>query len=204
MSNHSAVKKRPPTSTAPATPSTTPEQSLLGWIEVLEGVAASTRRVRHELTRALAVHGVGESQFSILWICHQAPGEGISQSDIAGRLAISTAHVSGLVEQLRRAGWLDGHRDVADRRRQVWRTTAAGQDFIAALVASLAAWLRRAEPGLARIDAAQLHDLTERLGQTLADDVATAGHSSVDAPTRSALADFTAPTAAPQRKRGAA
>jgi len=199
------VKQRAPTSTAPATPSSTPDLSLVGWIEVLEQVAASTRLVRHELTRALAVHGVGESQFSILWICQQASGEGISQSDIASRLAISAAHISGLVEQLRRSGWLDGHRDVADRRRQVWRTTPAGQNFVAALVASLAAWLRRAEPGLAQIDAAQLHDLTQRLGQSLADDVtAVAGHSSVDVPTSHALAECTAPTAALQRKRGAA
>lgn len=203
------MKQRAPTSTAPATSATThsstPNLALVGWIEVLEGVAASTRLVRHELTRALAGHGVGESQFSILWICQRASGEGISQSDIASRLAISTAHVSGLVEQLRRSGWLDGHRDVADRRRQVWRTTAAGEDFVAALVASLAAWLRRAEPGLAQIDAAQLQDLTERLGQTLADhDTAASGNSSVDGPTSHTLAERAAPIAPRQRKRGAA
>jgi DNA-binding MarR family transcriptional regulator len=177
----------------------------VGWIEVLEGVAASTRLVRHELTRALAVHGVGESQFSILWICQQASSAGISQSDIACRLAISTAHVSGLVEQLRRSGWLDGHRDTADRRRQVWRTTAAGENFVAALVASLAAWLRRAEPNLAQIEAAQLHDLTQRLGQALADDAgAGANGSSIGTATGDALGVFAAPPVGPRRKRGAA
>lgn len=199
------MKQRAPTITAPTPPSATPGQSLVGWIEVLEGVAASTRLVRHELTRALAVHGVGESQFSILWICQQASSTGISQSDIACRLAISTAHVSGLVEQLRRSGWLDGHRDVADRRRQVWRTTVAGENFVAALVASLATWLRRAEPGLAQIDAAQLHDLTQRLGQTLADDDgAAASCSSIETATSDALAVFAAPPVGPRRKRGAA
>jgi DNA-binding MarR family transcriptional regulator len=168
-------------------------------------MAASTRLVRHELTRALAVHGVGESQFSILWICQQACGEGISQSDIASRLAISTAHVSGLVEQLRRAGWLDGHRDEADRRRQVWRTTVAGQNFVAALVASLTVWLRRAEPGLARVDATQLHDLTQRLGKTLAEDhAAPAGHAADDITSSDVLPETASPSATRPRKRGAA
>jgi len=200
------VKQRAPTSTATATPhSSIPDHSLVGWIEVLEGVAASTRLVRHELTRALAVHGVGESQFSILWICQQASEEGISQSDIANQLAISTAHVSGLVEQLRRSGWLDGHRDLADRRRQVWRTTAAGQEFVAALVASLAAWLRRAESGLAQIDAARLHELTQRLGLTLADeDTAPVGNTIVNLPTSHTPAACAASNATPPRKRGAA
>lgn len=171
----------------------------------MEGMAASTRLVRHELTRALAVYGVGESQFSILWICQQACDEGISQSDIASRLAISTAHVSGLVEQLRRAGWLDGHRDEADRRRQVWRTTLAGQNFVAALVSSLATWLHRAETGLARIDAGLLHDLTQRLGQALAeDDDAPTRHAADDNTSSDVLPETASPVADRQRKRGAA
>ncbi len=50
-------------------------------------------------------------------------------------MAVSPAHVSGLVEQLRRKGLLEGHRPVTDRRRQLWRLTPDGCKTLETLVA---------------------------------------------------------------------
>ncbi|MGE0537013.1 MAG: MarR family winged helix-turn-helix transcriptional regulator [Pirellulales bacterium] len=206
MSNHSAVNRRAPIvdTRMPRT-----DAAIQRWIEVLEGLAASTRAIRHGLAHALVGSGVGESQFSVLWICQQPAGDGISQSELADRLAISTAHISGLVEQMRRAGWLDGQRDPADRRRQVWRTTAAGQALFEQLVEDVALWLDEHREALDQVDHERLSDLVARLGGALTDNNPSAppGHPSASATKRSSdqSASPIAPAVAPpRRKRGAA
>ncbi|MBX9790038.1 MAG: MarR family transcriptional regulator [Pirellulales bacterium] len=179
--------------------------SIPRWVAVLENLAASARGIRHGLARTLAGRDVGESQFSILWSCQQAQRVGISQSELAQRLAISTAHISGLVEQLRRAGWLEGQRDPQDRRRQVWRTTPAGQALCELLLDDITTWLARRGAALADIDHDQLNDLATRLGAALADDAVPALLATPAESTHKAKDQRLAePSAQRHRKRGAA
>lgn len=179
--------------------------SIPRWVAVLESLAASARCIRHGLARTLASRNVGESQFSVLWSCQHAQREGISQSELAQQLAISTAHISGLVEQLRRAGWLEGQRDPQDRRRQVWRTTAAGQALCELLLEDITTWLARRGAALADIDHDQLNDLATRLGAALADDAAPAPLATpADSTHKAQDQRLVEPSAQRHRKRGAA
>ena len=56
---------------------------------------------------------------------------------MAREMAVSPAQVSGLVEQLRRKGLLEGRRSETDRRRQLWRLTTDGQATLDAMLADL-------------------------------------------------------------------
>ncbi|NQU24511.1 MAG: winged helix-turn-helix transcriptional regulator [Candidatus Nealsonbacteria bacterium] len=125
----------------PSTPrNSEPAKTAARWIELVELIRVSGRMFRDLLASHLQKHSLGESQFSALWICRKAPGMGLSQQDITAKLAVSPAAVSGLVEQLRRRGLLEGRRAESDRRRQLWRLTPDGKDVLDAVLSDLATW----------------------------------------------------------------
>lgn len=108
------------------------------WIAALDAWLVGARRLGHDLELCLAPWGLTEALFSLLWASGQAPRSGLSQSELAHRSGLSPAHVSGLVEQLRRRGWLAGGRAAHDRRRQVWQLTDEGQQTLDAACQRLA------------------------------------------------------------------
>jgi DNA-binding MarR family transcriptional regulator len=89
------------------------------------------------LAERLSRHTISDSQFSVLWACLKAPHAGLAQTELAAELGLSAAHVSGQVEQLRDRGLLDGQRGDRDRRRQVWRVSAEGQNLLQTLLCEL-------------------------------------------------------------------
>ncbi len=95
------------------------------------------RIFRNELGQRAGRWQLSEPELSMLWTCREAPAEGFSQTELARRLAVSAAGVSGLVEQLRGAGLLEGNRAMPDRRRQVWRLTPAGEATLQTILADL-------------------------------------------------------------------
>ncbi len=92
---------------------------------------------------------------------------GLSQQDVAAALAVSPAAVSGLVEQLRRRGLMEGWRAESDRRRQLWRLTPAGVDVLDAVLCDLAAWAATLEARLERTDSGDLLLAVEELVRAL-------------------------------------
>jgi DNA-binding MarR family transcriptional regulator len=71
-------------------------------------------------------YGLSEPELALLWACRKAPPGGRGQRELAEELAVSPAHVSGLVERLRRAGLLRARTAEEDRRRRLWQLTPAG------------------------------------------------------------------------------
>lgn len=125
------------------------DPSVRCWIAALDSWLVGARRLGHELELCLAPWGLTEALFSLLWACGQVPRTGLSQSELAQQTGLSPAHVSGLVELLRRRGWLAGGRAAHDRRRQVWQLTVEGQETLEAACHRLAAnlaprWRREA------------------------------------------------------------
>jgi DNA-binding MarR family transcriptional regulator len=114
------------------------------WLRLIERLAMCSRLLRAELDACMDACALNPSQFSLLWACY-AERAGVGQRELAGLLAVSPAHVSGLVEQLRRRRLLAGHRPSADRRRQLWRLTARGQDVVESVLAQLDGWARQLE-----------------------------------------------------------
>jgi DNA-binding MarR family transcriptional regulator len=119
-----------------------------GWTELAEALGRCERRLRDDLARYAAPLGITPSQFSLLWACRAAPAAGLSQNELAAVLALSPAHVSAQVEQMRAKGLLIGQRRAPDRRRQVWQLTSDGENQLQALLAALVAWAGQLEEGL--------------------------------------------------------
>jgi DNA-binding MarR family transcriptional regulator len=117
-----------------------PAEPVARWAELSEQIARCARRLRAEVGQRASASGLSEAQFSLLWACTQGPAEGLNQNEIAAASAVSAAHVSNLVEQLRARGLLEGQRRAPDRRRQVWQITAAGRRELHSLLTHLATW----------------------------------------------------------------
>ncbi|MGE0608580.1 MAG: MarR family winged helix-turn-helix transcriptional regulator [Pirellulales bacterium] len=123
-----------PTAVAAGTP------APICWAGLFADVTALARRLRVVVSQLASRHGLSEAQFAVLWQCQQAPASGLGQHELAGLLALSTAQISTIVEQLRQSGWLAGHRDPADRRRQCWQLTAAGAEITRRIMGELSDW----------------------------------------------------------------
>ncbi len=139
------------------------------WIELLESLSACGRRFRAVLADVSAAHELNDTQFSLLWLCSQADDEGFSQSSLAAATAVSPAHVSGQLEQLRQRGLLAAQRAAKDRRRQLWRTTDDGTVLLNTLAGQLGTLTDHleAELGAARrlSHADQIRSLNELFGR---------------------------------------
>lgn len=110
------------------------------WVGLTEQISLCGRLLRSHLAEQTERAGLSESQLSLLWACLSAASEGLSQNELAQRLVVSPALVSGLVEQLRRKRLLTGQRDKSDRRRQVWRVTASGRTLVHEILGAVADW----------------------------------------------------------------
>jgi DNA-binding MarR family transcriptional regulator len=112
----------------------------LQWAELAELLGRCERTLRDDLSRHALPLGLTQAQFSLMWACRQAPPDGLSQNELALSLALSPAHVSGQVEQLRAKGWLAGQRRAPDRRKQVWQLTSEGDARLQELLSALVTW----------------------------------------------------------------
>ncbi len=154
----------------------------INWLQLVERLAMCSRLMRAELDARLDACALNPSQFSLLWACHQESA-GVGQRELAELLAVSPAHVSGLVEQLRRRRLLAGHRPAADRRRQLWRLTPLGRETVETVLTELRSWSAELERHLPS-DASRA---LERLVDQLSAAVATA-RASVSAPSQKGAA----------------
>ena len=144
-----------------------PGESALRWAELAQWLGCCERALREDLARHAVPLDLPHAHFSLLWACRQAPSEGLSQSELASLLALSPAHVSGQVEQLRARGWLAGERKAPDRRRQVWQLTAEGNSQLEALLVALMQWAERLEDELAPQGRQSLLSLLRQLALAL-------------------------------------
>jgi DNA-binding MarR family transcriptional regulator len=122
-----------PSSEPPATAATS---AAGAWAALTELLLTCSSGLRDELTARSQREALTGPQFALLWACENGNG-GLSQRELALRLSLSAAHVSGLVEQLGARGLIVGERAAHDRRRQLWRLTDSGRDAVGRVVADL-------------------------------------------------------------------
>jgi DNA-binding MarR family transcriptional regulator len=120
-----------------------PDSRATQWVELAQRVLVCARMLRNELGQQAGRWQLSEPEFSLLWVCCKAPPLGFSQNELADKLAVSAAQISGLVEQLRGAGLLQGRRAATDRRRQLWRLTDAGETTLRTILADTSALVDR-------------------------------------------------------------
>jgi DNA-binding MarR family transcriptional regulator len=140
------------------------------WLELAERLTVCGRLIRSVISPLTDRRGVSDSLLSVLLVCRCAPSEGLAQNHIAAALAISPAGVSIQVEQLRAQGLLRGRRAASDRRRQLWRLTAAGVTLLEGVLADLADWSARMDASLGPHLAREMTALSERLQEAFGRD----------------------------------
>lgn len=104
--------------------------------EVCQRVVVGKHAAR-ELAHWVGGVGVSETEFRLLWLLFpaselksQSVEELPDQAELAARLGVSAAQVSGAVERLSSLRFLERVTDGADRRRQMWRLADAGRALV--------------------------------------------------------------------------
>ena len=105
----------------------------------------------------------------MLLACREASPAGLEQKELAAILAVSASQVSGLVEQLRRRGLLQGSRAANDRRRQLWQLTPTGRVRLQDILSDLADWTDPLDGELGADPSEALRRLLGKLAEVLAD-----------------------------------
>lgn len=94
-------------------------------------------RVCGELSAAgdacLSGTGLNQTRFAILYHLAQSP-EGLNPKEIAARLAVPRATMTGLLDGLEKEGHIERGPDPADRRALRVKLTASGTKFVKATV----------------------------------------------------------------------
>ena len=85
---------------------------------------------------------LGEAEFQVLWCLRSAANEGLDQTTLARKLAISPAQVSAIVERAGARDWIDQQSAASDRRRRLWQLSASGRSLLEQMIGA-AALLRR-------------------------------------------------------------
>lgn len=133
------------------------------WIELLRQILVCGQMLGEAISHWAGRRGLRQREFFLLWACQHAQPLGIGQNELADVMAVSAAHVSGLVEQLRSRGLLRGWRPPSDRRRQLWRMTPAGEKALKAVLGDLADWAQQVQTQLGSGAGRMLHRQMEQL-----------------------------------------
>ena len=108
-----------------------------------ETVAADLRpvllRVARELRKETEQLGVTARQATLLWLVKRSPG--LSLAELAAEEGISPPAMSGHVDRLERAGFIERLRSTDDRRRVGLRLTEEGERLMRRVRARRTTWL---------------------------------------------------------------
>lgn len=137
-----------------------PAEALM---DLVHRVGQCHRLLRQVLNDSLASEEINDTAFLAMWLCASADSPGISQSELTAATGTSAAQMSGLLDRLRRHGWMTSVRLEGDRRRQWWRLTPAGQQICASIGQSLQSALINAFGPLSCLERQQLHTLLDRM-----------------------------------------
>src|SRR5215510_7765987 len=142
-------------------------------LRLVHWTSNASRHLRKRLAELAKPFELSDTELLLVWLCS---GGGRIQVELAGAIGISPAQMSGMVERLRSRGLVAMHRLAMDRRRQVWRTTAAGQ----ALLAEAACHLNELAVGISHGLSTEEQSAAEGLCERLAEVAGTRGQDSVD------------------------
>lgn len=112
--------------------------------EAVLNVLVTGEMLAKEGDALLRRHGLTLAQFNILMLLsHQAPPEGVTQVTLGRMLLVHRSNITGLIDRMTKAGWVERVEDPADRRAYYVRLTRAGRRLAA----------RAEEPYMARVEA---------------------------------------------------
>ncbi|HEY5873492.1 MAG TPA: MarR family transcriptional regulator [Gaiellaceae bacterium] len=96
-------------------------------------------RVARELRKETEQLGITARQATLMWLVKRSPG--LSLAELAAEEGISPPAMSGHVDRLERAGFIDRVRSTDDRRRVGLRLTEDGEKLMRRVRARRTTWL---------------------------------------------------------------
>lgn len=101
--------------------------------EALLGLVVTAGLLTKEGDRVLRPLGLTDSQFNVLALLrYQSEDGALDQSTLGRMLVVNRSNVTGLVDRMERAGWVERSADRDDRRVKQVRLTAAGRRLLEA------------------------------------------------------------------------
>ena len=94
--------------------------------ELVTAVLSTADAFLREGQRLFRPHGLTSAQYNVLNILSDKP-EGISQRELGDRLVVDRSNVTGLLDRMAAAGWVERQDDPEDRRVYRVVLTAAGR-----------------------------------------------------------------------------
>lgn len=74
-------------------------------------------------------YGVTDAQFNVLIQLHYAKQEGLSQADLGKRLVVNKSDMTGIIDRLEKAGFVERKNHAKDRRINVIKITGKGRNM---------------------------------------------------------------------------
>ncbi len=124
-------------------------------------------RLARELRKETEQLGVTARQATLLWLVKRSPG--LSLAELAAEEGISPPALSGYVDRLERAGFLERVRSTQDRRRVGLRLTDEGTKLMRRIRARRTTWLAERLQGLEPADLEAIEAAAPALRRLLRD-----------------------------------
>ncbi len=158
----------PPRQVMLAEQSQAPQQRSLqpfpdGLAELAQELAFCQRHLWSLLMECLRPWKLSYTEFVVLWFCERAAACGVPQKELVIATGVSSAQISGVVEQLRRRGLLAAERGPQDRRQQLWHLADEGRRMVAELRTGLAPAAEHLCARMSPLDTERLRELLQRL-----------------------------------------
>lgn len=118
------------------------------WVDAACQHAIAGKLACREISGWLRGFQIQEPEFRLLWLLARGANSAecsLDQAELAERLIVSPAQVSGAVERLRSLGLLERVQHERDRRRQLWRVTDAAGELLDQIVGCVANASRQRE-----------------------------------------------------------
>jgi DNA-binding MarR family transcriptional regulator len=134
-------------------------------LRLVHWTSTASRHLRRRLAEVAAALELSDTELLVVWLCS---GAGRVQVELASAIGISPAQMSGTVERLRSRGLVAMHRLASDRRRQVCRTSAAGQSLLTQAAEHLGELASSVSRSLSTDEQQWTQSLCERLAEAVA------------------------------------
>ncbi|MBC7856692.1 MAG: winged helix-turn-helix transcriptional regulator [Pirellulaceae bacterium] len=138
-------------------------------LEFIHAAGGAFRRLRCLLDEQVQPLGLVGAECLVLWLCAtRAHHAGWAQQDLATAVGVSPALMSSMVEGLRKRGLMEMKRSAVDRRRQVWRLLAQGEDLLHQVRGSLSSIARQLDDLVSVPEQQATQEVFARLSQPIA------------------------------------
>ena len=116
----------------------------------------------------LRPYGMTDSQFNVLTVLrYQSPPEGLTQSDLSRMMLVNRSNITGLLDRLEEAGWVEREEDSDDRRVKRVRLTNQGRTTLDPAVDAYLAFVDQTMGALTQDERLCLLDLLQGLWRPL-------------------------------------